>query len=77
MALPVVVWRNPKAVKRRRLWNRARHLDNQRVYVVVRSGFGADSEWEGMPNLVMIDGGGSSHARNSARFGRFSCRGSV
>ncbi len=65
MASPVIIWRNPKAVQRRRLWNRARHIDNQRVYVVVRSGFGDNSEWEGMPNLVMIDGGASPRARSS------------
>jgi hypothetical protein len=64
MASPAIIWRNPKAVQKRRLWNQARHIDNQRVYIVVRSGFGNDSAWEGMPNLVMIDGGANARGRS-------------
>jgi len=62
MASPAIVWRNPKTVQHRRLWNQARHEKNQRVYIVVRSGFSEDCEWEGLPNLVVIDGGVSPHS---------------
>ena len=66
MARPAIIWRNPKAVQRRRLWNQARQDGHQRVYIVVRSGFGDESEWEGMPNLVIIDGGASAPAPSRA-----------
>ncbi len=57
MVSPAIVWRNPKTIRRRRLWNQARQSANTRVYIVVRSGFGEESEWEGLPNLEMIEGG--------------------
>lgn len=57
MAPPAIVWRNPNAVHRRRLWNQARQNANRQVYIVVRSGFGNECEWEGLPNLEMIEGG--------------------
>ena len=56
MARPAIVWRNPKAVQWRRLWNQARQNPHSRVYVVVRSGVAGDAEWEGLPNLEVIDG---------------------
>lgn len=59
MALPAIIWRNPKAVQRRRLWNQARRNANCRTYIVVRSGYGEEAEWEGLPNLEMIEGGTS------------------
>ena len=62
MAFPAIIWRNPKAVQQRRLWNQARHDGQQRVYAVVRAGLGDESQWEGLPNLVMIEGGASKHA---------------
>ena len=57
MARPAIVWRNPKSVQWRRLWNQARQNQNSRVYVVVRSRVEADAEaeWEGLPNLEVID----------------------
>jgi len=57
MASPAIVWRNPKVVQRRRLWNQARQNADSRVYIVVRSCVGEDCEWEGLPNLEMIEGG--------------------
>ena len=59
MPLPKIIWRNPKTVNRRRVWNRARRDETSSVYVVVRSGEYA-SVWEGLPNLVMLDGGASN-----------------
>lgn len=56
MALPAIIWRNPKSINRRRLWNRARRDELSSVYVVVRSGEHG-SIWEGLPNLEMIEGG--------------------
>ena len=56
MGVPAIVWRNPKSTRRRRLWNRARHDETSSLYIVVRSG-DRDTEWEGLPNLEMIEGG--------------------
>ncbi|HUB01531.1 MAG TPA: hypothetical protein VL983_02555 [Terriglobales bacterium] len=64
MATPAIIWRNPKAISRRRLWNRARHDEASTLFIVVRSGE-RDSEWEGLPNLEMI-GGGCDKAKGSA-----------
>ncbi|MGB9233554.1 MAG: hypothetical protein WCC04_04010 [Terriglobales bacterium] len=56
MAVPSIIWRNPKSIERRRLWNRARRDEASTLFIVVRSG-DRDSEWEGLPNLEMIEGG--------------------
>ena len=56
MAAPVVIWRNPKSIKRRRLWNKARRDETSTLFIVVRSG-DRETEWEGLPNLEMINGG--------------------
>ncbi len=68
MAVPAIIWRNPKLASRRRLWNKARADEKSSLYIVVRSGY-AESEWEGLPNLEMIDGGRQGtrpdHARNA------------
>lgn len=69
MALPAIIWRNPKAVQRRRLWNQARRNANCRTYIVVRSGFGEEAEWEGLPNLEMIEGGASARSDKGANRG--------
>lgn len=57
MAAPTIIWRNPKSILRRRLWSRARRTETSSLYIVVRSGE-RESEWEGLPNLEMIDCGG-------------------
>jgi len=72
MALPAIVWRNPKPINRRRLWNCARRDEMSSLYVVVRSGERA-SVWEGLPNLELLDGGAPSAkqiANGSARSSR-------
>ncbi|MGA9528415.1 MAG: hypothetical protein WBS24_09885 [Terriglobales bacterium] len=56
MKVPAIIWRNPKSGGRRRLWNRARHDGTSSIYIVVRSG-DRDTDWEGLPNLEMIEGG--------------------
>jgi len=63
MSSPTIIWRNPKATSHRRLWNRARHDGSSTLFIVVRSG-ARDSEWEGLPNLEMIEGGDDAK-RNS------------
>jgi hypothetical protein len=63
MAAPAIIWRNPTVVQRRRLWNRARRDDSRRLYIVVRSGPGAENEWEGMPNLEVLEGGAPAQKR--------------
>jgi hypothetical protein len=64
MATPAIIWRNPKALSHRRLWNRARHDETSTLYIVVRSGE-RDSEWEGLPNLEVIEGGSDATKRNT------------
>jgi hypothetical protein len=66
MAAPAIIWRNPKAVQRRRLWNQARRDATHRLYIVVRSSPGVEGEWEGMPNLEVIEGGAAARARAAA-----------
>ena len=67
MAAPAIVWRNPKSVQRRRLWNQARRDATHRLYIVVRSSPGVEGEWEGMPNLEVIEGGVAARARAATR----------
>lgn len=73
MATPGIIWRNPETVERKRLWNRARQEEGCSLYIVVRSGPRAN-EWEGMPNLEMIEGGAATRSRRgksrSARAGK-------
>jgi hypothetical protein len=66
MATPAIIWRNPKPLSHRRLWNRARRDETSTLYIVVRSA-DRDSEWEGLPNLEMIEGGCNSAKRNVSR----------
>jgi hypothetical protein len=66
MATPAIIWRNPKAVGRRRLWNRARRDGNTSLFIVVRS-VNRDSEWEGLPSLEMLDGGRQDTRRRENR----------
>jgi hypothetical protein len=63
MATPAIVWRNPNAVQRRRLWNQARRDTTCRLYIVVRSAPGNEGEWEGLPNLEVLDGGAATPTR--------------
>jgi len=57
MARPAIIWRNPNAVQHKRLWNQARRNATSCTYIVVRSGAGDDSQWEGLPNLEVVEGG--------------------
>ena len=66
MASPAIVWRNPKAINHRRLWNRARRDETSTLFIVVRS-CDRDSEWEGLPNLEMLEGGCNNGKRNATR----------
>jgi hypothetical protein len=65
MAAPAIVWRNPKVVQRQRLWNQARRDEKHRLYIVVRSA-GAQGEWEGLPDLEIIEGGAAARAKSRA-----------
>jgi hypothetical protein len=63
MASPAIIWRNPNVVRQRRIWNRANRGATRSLYVVARSS-ATQSEWEGMPNLEMIEGGSARSAHN-------------
>ncbi|MFZ1917496.1 MAG: hypothetical protein WAU58_07985 [Terriglobales bacterium] len=66
MAIPAVIWRNPKSIKRRRLWNKARRDETSTLFIVVRSG-DRETEWEGLPNLEMIEGGCQTPRRGASQ----------
>jgi hypothetical protein len=66
MAIPAVIWRNPKSIKRRRLWNKARRDETSTLFIVVRSG-DRETEWEGLPNLEMIEGGCQTARRGASQ----------
>lgn len=67
MASPAIIWRNPKVVQRRRIWNQARRNGgSSSLYIVVRSVPGEGS-WEGMPNLEVIEGGASARRKRANR----------
>ena len=61
-ATPAIIWRNPNVVQRRRLWNQAKRDAQCRLYIVVRSAPGDQGEWEGLPNLEVIEGGAAARA---------------
>lgn len=63
MARPSIIWRNPKVARRRRIWNQARCDATSRLYIVVRSAPGEQGEWEGLPNLEMVEGGATARGR--------------
>ncbi len=65
-ATPAIIWRNPNLVQRRRLWNQARRDAQCRLYIVVRSAPGDQGEWEGLPNLEVIEGGAAASAKSGA-----------
>jgi len=66
MVQPAIVWRNPRFMRRRRLWNQARSESNRRLYIVVRSS-PEDGAWEGLPNLEVIEGGGARANKSQVR----------
>ncbi|MGA2004376.1 MAG: hypothetical protein ABSG70_13405 [Terriglobales bacterium] len=60
MTAPAIITRNPKVVQRKRLWNQARRDAVSRLYVVVRACPGDEGEWEGLPNLEVLEGGAAA-----------------
>jgi hypothetical protein len=67
MAIPAIIWRNPTVLRRRRIWNQARHNATGRLYIVVRSAPGDQGGWEGLPNLEVIEGGASARRKSANR----------
>jgi hypothetical protein len=63
MAIPAIVWRNPNSIQRRRVWNRVKREASRSLYLVVESASPKQSEWKGLPNLEIIQGGASATAR--------------
>jgi hypothetical protein len=63
---PAIIWRNPKVVRQQRIWNEARHDSKNRTYIVVRSVCEEDAEWEGLPNLEVIEGGSPRRPKTNA-----------
>jgi hypothetical protein len=55
MAVPTIVWRNPRPTRHQRLWSRARGNETRSLYVVMRTSE-KETEWEGLPNLEVILG---------------------
>ena len=66
MARPSIIWRNPKVTRQRRIWNQARRDATCRLYIIVRSAPGEQGEWEGLPNLEVLEGGASARLPRAA-----------
>ncbi len=67
MATPAIIWRNPNIVQRHRLWNQARRDATSRLYIVVRSAPGESGEWEGLPNLEVLEGGAGGQSKRGTK----------
>jgi hypothetical protein len=65
MAMPAIVWRNSNSIQRRRVWNRVKREASRSLYLVVESASAKQSEWKGLPNLEIIQGGASADAREA------------
>ena len=63
MAIPAIVWRNPNSIQSRRVWNRVKREASRSLYLVVESASAKQTEWKGLPNLEIIQGGASATAR--------------
>jgi hypothetical protein len=56
MAAPVIVWRNPNSIQRRRVWSHVKRDASRSLYLVVESASAKQNEWKGLPNLEIIQG---------------------
>lgn len=79
MAVPAIIWRNPKLVQPSRRWSKLERERNRNLYVVLESVSMQENTWEGLPTLEMIKCGAKtasaaatevSHARKPSLWGR-------
>lgn len=67
MAVPAIVWRNPTSIHRRRAWTHVKRDASRSLYLVVESASAKQSQWKGLPNLEIIQGGGTIIAREAPK----------
>jgi len=67
MTAPAIVWRNPKSIPLRRIWSRAKRDASHSLYLVVEAAAAKQSEWKGLPNLEIIQGGTTAPAQETLR----------
>jgi hypothetical protein len=79
MAVPVIVWRNPKFEQPPRRWSKLEREHNRNLYVVLESVSVRENTWEGLPSLEMITCGAKAesaaathpaHAKKMSLWGR-------
>ena len=75
MAVPAIIWRNPNAAPRERLWSQARRDRKSSLYIVMRLG-AKITEWEGLPSLEVIRGSGPGSG-SRAKSGRSRAKAAV
>jgi hypothetical protein len=54
MAVPAIVWRNPKTVRRVRRWTHVRRDDSRSLYLVLESRAKGKMSWDGLPSLEIL-----------------------
>jgi len=69
MAVPMIVWRNSKPVKRIRTWTQVRRDDRRALYLMLESRACGATSWEGLPTLEVIRG--RAAGRESSREPRY------
>jgi hypothetical protein len=79
MAVPAIIWRNPKLVQPSRRWSKLERERNRNLYIVLESVSLQENTWEGLPTLEMIKCGAKAEsaaatqtpqARKSSLWGR-------
>jgi len=67
MAVPAIVWRNPNSNPRRRVWTHVKRDASRSLYLIVESASAKQSEWKGLPNLEIIQGGVAAPSREALK----------
>jgi hypothetical protein len=75
MAVPAIVWRNPKSIERRRVWTPVRRDSFRSLYLVMESPWDKQFEAKGLPNLEIIQGGATAPVSETANKQRLPSRG--
>jgi hypothetical protein len=75
MAVPAIVWRNPKSIRRRRVWTPVRRDTFRSLYLVMESPWDKQFEAKGLPNLEIIQGGWTAPVSETVNKQRLPSRG--
>jgi hypothetical protein len=56
MAVPAIVWRNPKKVQHVRRWTHVKRSANRSLYLVLEALSHKQTSWDGLPTLEVLRG---------------------